>query len=269
MVEARRLLAAFFLLGVAARVMTLRGPARGADDKPPLRHWSEPAAALSESGPADPKPIELVYVPENMVGLVAFRPAATFRRAGMAHFATRIHEAAVLALTELLGSMKPNRGVKTRDGQSLGLEDIEWVTCGVGFGRTIRRTADGQILHSMMFSGLTVRATRPFDWMAFLRAWGMEFTEVREPGVVYHRITGPLKEVLGPEPGGVYLPDDRTIVIAEEERSRSWFARGNREFRPTFPARSGTGPVGACWPSPSTTGMARSRRRTTSVGGAG
>ena len=99
----RRVLAAFCLLGVAAAVMTLRGPARGADDKPADAVRSQSADSTPrEPARANPGPIELVYVPENAVGLVAFRPAATFRRAGMARFAKRFREAAALSLFEEL-----------------------------------------------------------------------------------------------------------------------------------------------------------------------
>ena len=87
----------------------------------------------------------------------------------------------------------------------LGLEDIEWVTCGIRVGRTHKKNPVDKVLHTMEFSGLTVRATRKFDWLAFLRGWGLEFIEVRESGGVYQKITGPLKPVLGPNPGGVLL----------------------------------------------------------------
>ena len=164
--------------------------------------------------PASSGPIQPVYVPENMVGLVAFRPAATFRRAGMDRFARRIRDDAVLALHDDLKTLKEVQESKP-ERLMLGLDDIEWVTCGVGFGRTHQKNADGQFLHSLMFGGLTVRAIRPFDWLAYLRVWRLEFAEVREPGGVYQKIVGPLRTALGPNPCA-YLPDDRTIVFDEE-----------------------------------------------------
>ena len=128
MVEAAPAPGGFCLLGLAAGVVTLRGPARGADDKPRATVGSPVVTGRRPSGrngngrsrsprsrPAGTKPIEPVYVPENMAGLVAFRPAATFRRAGMAHFATRLREAAVaLACTiteddERVDASKPER----------------------------------------------------------------------------------------------------------------------------------------------------------------
>ena len=246
----RRLLAACCLLGVAAGVLALRGPACGADDKPPGVASSRPAVVGSAPkdtsvrvvntaeakpvpripGPSSPIPIELVYVPENMVGLLAFRPAATFRRGGMAQFATRIREATILAMHDGLKSMKQIEASRP-ERMMLRLEDIEWVTCGINFGRTHLKNADEAIMHTLSFGGSTVRAVRPFDWLAFLRAWGLEFTEVREPGGMYQRITGRLKPVFGPNPC-VYLPDDRTIVLEEEAPIQKLI----RKVKPGLPA---------------------------------
>ena len=113
----------------------------------------------------------------------------------------------------------------------LGLEDIEWVTCGINFGRSHQKNADGQTMHTFMVGSPTVRAIRPFDWLATSGYGGMEFTEVREPGGTYHKIIGPLKSALGPNPC-VYLPDDRTIVFAEESAIQTLV----RKVKPGIPA---------------------------------
>ena len=63
---------------------------------PPHASQVLPARGLSSSSTS----LRTGPTPENMVGMVAFRPAATFRRAGMARFATRIREAVVLALSD-------------------------------------------------------------------------------------------------------------------------------------------------------------------------
>ena len=34
------------------------------------------------------------------------------------------------------------------------------------------------------------RTVAPFDWLAFLRQWRLEFVEVRDGGRVYYRIDG-------------------------------------------------------------------------------
>ena len=34
------------------------------------------------------------------------------------------------------------------------------------------------------------RTVAPFDWLAFLRQWRLEFVEVRDGGRVYYRIEG-------------------------------------------------------------------------------
>jgi len=242
----RRLVAAGCLIAVAVGVMTLRGPARGTDDKPSGAARPEPPALSGKSRdtsvrvvngavsnpvprapePTSTKPIDLVYVPENMSGLVAFRPAAIFRRAGMAHFATRILEAIDLELAEL----KKLKVDPSKPGHvMLRLEDIEWVTCGIQFGRAHQKNAEDPLMHTFMLGVPTVRTVRPFDWLAFLRSWGLEFVEVREPGGVYHKITGQLKTLIGPNPC-VYLPDDRTIVLHEESAIQKLIRKGKPEI---------------------------------------
>ena len=100
-----------------------------------------------------------------MVGVAAFRPAVTFRCTGMAHFAMRIREAAGLELSDFLKMLKVDASKPGR--LMLGPEAIEWVTCGIEVGHG--GNAENQNLHSIQFGGLTVRTTRPFDWLAFLR----------------------------------------------------------------------------------------------------
>ena len=107
------------------------------------------------------------------------------------------------------------------------------------FGRA-QKKAEDQIMHTIAFGGAAVRAVRPFDWLAFLRGWGLEFTEVREPGDVYQKITGPLKPMIGPNPC-VYVPDDRTIVLDEEGPIRRLIRREQPGFRPTFQPGVGAG----------------------------
>jgi hypothetical protein len=92
----------------------------------------------------------------------------------------------------------------------LHLEEIEWVTCGISFGRARND------LHSLLFRGLTVRTLAPFDWLAFLRQWRVELTEFRSDGRRFYRITGPWNDMLGRGPC-MYLVDDRTAVFDEEE----------------------------------------------------
>ena len=134
--------------------------------------------------------------------------------------------------------------------------------------RSHQKNADSQVMHTLKFRGLTVRAIRPFDWLGYLRGWGLEFAEVRETGGVYQKSWDRSKRrwarILART-----CPTIGRSSLTKKPRSRSWSARGARKFRPTFPARSGTMPVVACWPSHSTTREARSRRPTTSVAGPG
>ena len=68
-----------------------------------------------------------------MVGVVAFRPAAAFRRAGMDRLVPLSTRPRLDILSELSEELKVDT---SRPGRlKLGFEDIEWVICGVGFGR--------------------------------------------------------------------------------------------------------------------------------------
>ena len=159
------------------------------------------------------QPITPFYVPENAAGMLAFRPAATVRRAGMAE-AMRII-ADEVGLDEF--AEKFHVDLSKPGAHKLGFEDVEWVTCGIGIGRARARDSNNRELHSLSFSGLTIRTIAPFDFLGLLRQWNLECTEVREGGRSYYRLTGPMQPIFGPHPCACLL-DDRTIVFDEEER---------------------------------------------------
>jgi hypothetical protein len=170
-----------------------------------------------------------------MSGVVAFRPAATLRRLGMDPLKSLLRE--FLFDDDELASGAKRLGVDmSRPGFiELGVEDVESVVVGVSFGGRPKigpqsRDEQGQPLHSIEFSGLTIRTVAPFDWPAFLRQWKMELEEVKVQRGVCYRIKGPMKDqrILNM----VYLPDDRTLVCDDEKWLRDVIGRDV----PTAPA---------------------------------
>ena len=73
----------------------------------------------------------------------------------------------------------------------------------------------------------------PFDWLAFLRQWRFEIEEVRVKGRAYYKLTGQVKRILGGLNPCVFLPDDRTIVFAEEDAIRK-IASGEDPAPPAY-----------------------------------
>jgi hypothetical protein len=212
--RARRLATTMFLVGVTAAVATLRGPARGSEDGAPAA--ARPGAGSPAARPADASAPPL-YVREDTSAVVMIRPALATRHMGVPLWEDMVG-------VDLSDLSKQLRVDTSRPGYlKLRAEDLEWVTATLRFGRG--KTAQRSDLHSFMFLCPAFRTVAPFDWLAFLRQWRLEFAEVRETGRVYYRVTGPLKEYLGPT-ACVYLPDDRTIVFDEEEPIRKLAGQG-------------------------------------------
>lgn len=205
--KARRLVTALGLFGLTAAVGTLRGPAL-ADEKVDTPTPAANAAAPAPSGP--------LYLREGKDGVVVFRPAALFRHQGMAALLPFVSEIGGVDLTHLAKDLKVDTA---RPGFiNLDCRDIEWVTVGLGFGRN-KDPKNGD-MHSIMLGSPVVRTLKPFDWLAFLRQWRLEPEEVRVEKGVYYKLKGPVAALIGPKPSGVYLPDDRTIVLDEEQAIR-------------------------------------------------
>jgi hypothetical protein len=227
--RSRRLGIAVTLLGLTAGVATVRAPARGDDKGASIAAPAVTPARRPATGTAD-TPFAPLYVRDDMVGLIAVRPAAAFSHTGLAGLVTLtvISEIVPIDLTGLSKELKVDT---SRQGfLKLDHENVEWVSCGIGFGRS--KIPKGDELHTFTFNGLTVRTVAPFDWLAFLRQWRFDFAEVREGGRVYYKVTGLLKSVLEPDPC-VYLPDDRTIVFDEEKMIRK-VAGGQAPPLPAF-----------------------------------
>ena len=237
--RSRRLAVGLGLLAVAVGVATLRGPARG-DDKPARRDAEQfvlgtidikgvERVLRREAPKAELEPIELIHVPEMihdhgpMVGLVAFRPAATFSHRGMSRYAAMLRDNCVAEAAKGL-KVDPSKPGFLK----LGLEDIAWLTCGMAIRHGKSQSKDGEkTLYAFMLSGLTVRTVKPFDWLAFLRQWRFEFTEAREGTRVYYKVPGQMGFIIDPHPA-VYLPDDRTIVFDTEAMIQQLLRREKR-----------------------------------------
>jgi beta-lactamase regulating signal transducer with metallopeptidase domain len=226
----RRLLAGLCLLAIAAIALVLRGPVRAAenDDVARSSRAAVPANLTDETTTA--APFDLRFLSDDTVGVVAFHPAATFRRTGMRRFSKLISEAAVLAFrddTKLVVDLSvPGR-------PSFSLDDIESIIVGIRFGRTkTPKNSEAPNLHTLAFERPTIRTTAPFDWLRFLRQWHCEFREVADGGHVYYKIVGLMKPLMGLNPC-VYLPDDRTIVF-EEEAAIQELVRRQKPFVPAL-----------------------------------
>jgi hypothetical protein len=239
--SARRRLAAFGLIGLTMGVATLRGPARGAEDGP------SPAATPMIAAPKLREPsTDFVepYVLEGMDGVVVIRPAAAFRHKGLEPLLALVRAELGQDLSFLAEQLKVDT---SKPGfLKFRLQDIEWVTAGIGFDRSIRRDpadkhrsptdAENKPLHRISLGRPVVRMVAPFDWLAFLHQWRFDCEEVRVKGRAYYKVTGEVKRILGGLNPCVFLPDDRTIVFDEEDAIRK-IAGGEDPAPPAYLSR--------------------------------
>jgi hypothetical protein len=188
--SAWRLATALGLLALTLGVATLRGPARAAE---------KATAAAATSGP--------LYLRDGGDGVVVMRPAATFRRAGMDRLAALLNTYVGVELAAFAEHPLT---------QKLDVQDIEWVTAVVSFGRG-PGAKDNR--HSLMLGRPAIRMVAPFDWLAYLRQWRFDFEEVQAEKGIYYRIKPPMQKLIGPA-ACVYLPDDRTMVLDDEASIR-------------------------------------------------
>jgi hypothetical protein len=225
---ATRLVIGGSLMGLTIAVAAVRAPARD-DGK------SAPAPAVTDArarGPAArgaDASVGRVHI-DDAAGMIAFRPAATFRRTGLRWLVSLISENAGVDLSEPLDELHvdPDRQLLRK----LLTEDVEWVSCIMSFGRTLN--AKKEELHTIAFGQvITVRTVAAFDWLTFLRGPEFELTlaEFDEGPRQYYQIKG--KPVMGPNPC-VYLPDDRTIVFGQENAIRKLARAGTPPPPPAF-----------------------------------
>ena len=229
--RALRLLIVFGMVGLTIGVAALRGPALGADDGPSRVSKTE----VTQPQPRDPSNSFVApYVPDANDGVLAVRPAAAFRHKGMDRLLPLLQPK---LLGELLGVdldfsviAKELKVDTARPGfLTFRCQDIEWFTVGIRFDQSPPKGQTGTQgspssardapMHRIIFGTPAVRMVAPFDWLAFLRQWRCGCEEVRASGHAYYRITGKPRELLGGNMC-VFVPDDRTIVLGEEELIR-------------------------------------------------
>ncbi len=227
----RRLLAGLCLFGLAAMVVTWRGP-DWAGQKEKASRVRRVASMTLETSNTLPAPFDLQFVSDSSEAFVAFRPAATFRRPGMTGYPKLISEACLpkLAKVLLVDLTGPNY-------LKLGLDDIESVTVNLDFGRaTNRNNRKEPEFRTLKFEWLTIRTIAPFDWQKFLRQWRFEFSAVHDGDREYLKIVGPMKTEMGMNPCA-YQPDDRTIVF-DEEAAIQKLIRRRKSVAPAYLAGS-------------------------------
>jgi hypothetical protein len=205
-----RVLAAAMLLVIAAGALMLHGPAR-ADD--PVGSASSGAEfALGESTDAGRalrsiEPFDLSYVADDeSQAIVAFRPAAAFRRSGMGLYRTTLNVWIAQQWAKAANKLKFD---PTRPGQGpLNVEMFEQVTASVRVYRTKGPAPNGRFATT----AFTIRTTEAFDWVALFRLFNVNVVELREGDHVYYRCKD---TPLAPEVF-FYRPDDRTLVFTGE-----------------------------------------------------
>jgi len=228
-----RLLSAGALTALAIVAATFRAPVLGEEDGVSAADGKRAPVATTRAGEPTFGPL---YVPEDAAGMVVIRPGAALRHKGMAWLCSPLLSYFVgVDASEFLADFpallpKPKHEPARQDLIKLDCKQLDWAACGFSFGRS--KGADGKELHTLRFAAPTVRMLAPFDWLAFLRQWRLEFAEIREAGHVYYKMTGPVARLLGPD-GCVYLPDDRTIVLDREKSIRK-LAAGESRPLPAF-----------------------------------
>jgi beta-lactamase regulating signal transducer with metallopeptidase domain len=231
----KRMLSVMLLLSATIAAATLRGPARGDDG-------NRSGAANSDVAPTPPhdqaSSFAMPFFRGGDDGAFLIRPAAAFRYPAMKQLLPLCQKALDQVLFEV---GKQTDGDTSRKGVvKIRCQDVEWLTAGINFDRLTpdvlgnkRRPPSGESdkpLHRLIVGGLAVRMVAPFDWLAFLRQWGLRCEEARPGQRVYYRLTGKLKPVLGVSPS-VLLLDDRTIFFDEEKVIQN--LAGNNDRAPT------------------------------------
>jgi beta-lactamase regulating signal transducer with metallopeptidase domain len=203
----RRALAAMLLLAVAGGAALLHGPALGDDN---TKDDEVKAATLipPPQGEKSLAPFDLSYLPEDVQGLVAVRPAALFRRAGMARYRVMLNLWIAQRWAEAarecgFDPAQPGLG-------PLRVEMFEEAMTLVQYWR-----ADGAKPNGRVGIGevLSVRTTEPVDWVTLFRALKQDPTELRAGERVYYKVRN---LTYGPD-GCFFCPDDRTLVFAREK----------------------------------------------------
>jgi len=197
---ARRLLAAAVLGIIAVGVWVLPAPVQGGDEK--LSPEVAKTLKLVPTTRSEAPPFDLSYISDDAMGVVAFHPAAAFRRQGMAQYAGQVN-----TLTALKGLDKELGFPISKC--PLKVEQIDQVTAVVKLDVTVQQ---GKELGRMSFHCITISTVEPFDWLKLIRSWWPDAVQLRERDKVYYKVRCPW---LGQKPC-FYFPDNRTMVGDEE-----------------------------------------------------
>ena len=170
-----RALAASLLVAVGAGASLLHGPALADDpDGPTASGTKSVLGKLTGEGivPESSKPFDLSYVTDDdSQAIVAFRPAAAFRRSGMGVYRTMLNVWIGQQWAKAATALKFD---PTQPGQKpLTVDLFEEVSASVRIFRTKGPKPDGRFAWTMF----TVRTTEPVDWVALLRIFKMDVIE--------------------------------------------------------------------------------------------
>jgi hypothetical protein len=196
-------------LAVALSLAMLAGAARCVADDAPK---TTPAGRLEDKAPL--KPFDLSYVPDDIMGFIAFRPSATFRQQGMAPLAAQADTMLAMALREL--------GILTDPARNpFRVEAVEQVTLGLLITHVEGKKEFNRRIEA---HGLMVRIAGPTDWRKLIQSRWPGLTECRAAGQVYYK-AGKDHDRLRTN-ACFYIPDDRTLVLVDEPRLLRVLRRG-------------------------------------------
>jgi beta-lactamase regulating signal transducer with metallopeptidase domain len=221
----RRMITVSALVGLALIAAALRGPARGADDGP-----TRPVTGEAETHKSTQSSISDVafHVRNRTDGVIFIRPAAALHHKGMEPLVALCQKEFGVDLSLVAKELKID--TNSPGFMKIRVQDVDWLSVGISFDKdrpnakkaktpTAAGTSE-KPLHRVEFGSPTIRMVEPFDWLAFARQWRCEFEDARVNGQVYYKITGTFKELFGANEC-FFMPDDRTLVIDEENVIRA------------------------------------------------
>ena len=181
--------------------------------------------AASTAEPGRDEPIELVYIPENAVGVIAIRPAATFRARGDGEARPVIDgllEISTVRTSQADGHRPPEAGARAAPVPSTSSGSPAASASAERNKRVQSCTDHVRRVHGPDDPPVRLAEDAP--------AWGIETTEVREGAVVYHRFKAP---AFGPGTGGCTAPTTGLSFWTARSEIRSLIRRGGRSV-PAF-----------------------------------
>jgi hypothetical protein len=216
------------LIGTVATMAVLWGLETGlpAQTPTPVEKTPAQAAGIEKKAIPDLEPFDLAYVPVEASSLIAVRPAAIFRRADMKGYGESVQTLIRLLLADF-GLSLPT---------PIALESIEQVTFALT--RPHRSNGnDAQADRDDRFC-LSVRCAEGIDWRGAVKHWSDDsanmdaaWVKVVFEGKTYRKLPEPDAQA-GKAPAAtmcVFVPDARTVVVADETSLRAVIKRPARE----------------------------------------